>query len=156
MQSPAILGWRPGGLYLEIFEISRPENAISCNLRMETLGVYPQKILKFQGLKMQFPAIQGQTFLARTYSKKGHSRTFLARENLKFVKIKEIQGVFFKIKEIQGKFSNSRRFEEILQIQGAPGSLDVCWIPYAYFFKAKSQVLMILLKITETELKHEF
>ena len=43
---------------------------------------------------------------------------------MKFVKFKEIQGTFFKFKEIQGNFSNSRRFEEILQIQGAPGSLE--------------------------------
>jgi len=42
---------------------------------------------------------------------------------LEFVKIKEFQGTFVETKENQGTSSNSRRFEEILEIQGAPGSL---------------------------------
>ena len=59
---------------------------------------------------------------ART-TKKGHSRTFSCARKLEFVKIKEFQGTFVEIKEIQGTSSNSRRFKEILEIQGAPGSL---------------------------------
>ena len=60
---------------------------------------------------------------ART-TKKGHSRTFSCARKLEFVKIKEFQGTFVEIKEIQGTSSNSRRFKEILEIQGAPGSLQ--------------------------------
>ena len=56
MQFPAILGWRPGGLSLENFEISRPENAISCNLgnRMEVRGFIPRKFWNFKTWKCNF------------------------------------------------------------------------------------------------------
>ena len=54
MQFPAILGWRPGGLSLENFEISRPENAISCDLRMEVRGFIPRKFWNFKTWKCNF------------------------------------------------------------------------------------------------------
>ena len=45
---------RSGGSPLENFEISRPENAFSCNLRMGGLRVYPRKFWNFKTWKCNF------------------------------------------------------------------------------------------------------
>ena len=46
--------WGSGGSPPENFEISRPENAISCNLRMWSLRVYPRKFWNFKARKCNF------------------------------------------------------------------------------------------------------
>ena len=104
MQFPAILGWRSGGLSLENFEISRPENAISCNLRMETLGVYPCNL----GIDFFSAYVQQERPFVDFFSawkpeicqNQGNSRSFFQNQGN--------SRKIFKFKEIWGNPSDSR------------------------------------------------
>ena len=99
MHFPAIWGWEVWGSTLENFEILRPENAISCNLRWWRSGGLPQKILKFQGLKMQFPAIWGWIF---NYERKGNKGDLRGKKENKGKKIISKKGDIKEIKEVPG------------------------------------------------------